>query len=268
MQSPMSLDAVLNVEAQSEEQFVLAVPDGWQQGKGAFGGLVLGAMVRAATLRHADPTRPIRSISAEILAPVLVGPAEIRVEPLRVGEGTSTLRVAMLQETAYVAHLVIVPGATRPDTPAISEPPPPLPHWQDVPVTIAGPPVAPVFTQNFEFRATGPLPLSGAREARCEGWIRARERSAKSLDVAQVLALSDAYWPALAVTLDRPRPFGTMSLLVQIIGDMARLDPEAPLFHRGRCPALSEGYAVELRELWSAERGIVAISQQTCVVIK
>ncbi len=46
------------------------------------------------------------------------------------------------------------------------------------------------------------------------------------------------------------------------------LDPASPLFFRGRLEAMSEGYCVEFRELWGEDGRLLALNQQTFVVIK
>src|SRR5271156_4451783 len=66
--------------------FEVEIPDGWHQGRGAFGGLVIGTLVRAITaFDAADSASPfsLRALTAELCAPVLPGPNRIRVERLR-----------------------------------------------------------------------------------------------------------------------------------------------------------------------------------------
>src|SRR5688572_16079779 len=99
-------------------RFQLVVPDGWLQGRGAFGGLVLAPMVRAALLvATPGPERRVRTLTAEIVAPVLPGAADLSVEELRAGSGTTTLAVRLLQEGELRAHGVVVIGRARKDAP-------------------------------------------------------------------------------------------------------------------------------------------------------
>src|SRR5262249_59435411 len=80
--SPVRLD---------DARFSFDVANGWQQGRGAFGGLVLGAMARALEQQLARPEWPLRALNAEIFAPVVAAPAAIDVEALRIGSGVATL---------------------------------------------------------------------------------------------------------------------------------------------------------------------------------
>ena len=52
------------------------------------------------------------------------------------------------------------------------------------------------------------------------------------------------------------------------MSDLDGLDPEAPLFYRGRMLGGRDGYAVEARELWGEDRRLVALNQQIFAVMK
>lgn len=251
-----------------ETRFTLAVPDGWQQGRGAFGGLVLGSLVRAAEVAAATPDRRVRTVSGEIVAPVAVGEAEILVAPWRSGSAVTVLQATLRQEGAVLAAAVIVLGSARPAMPTRLELAPPAPtSWRDHPTVEVGPPIAPVFTQHLEYRVTGPAPYAAAARSLAAGWVRARQRRG-ALDAAHVLALADAYWPSTASTMDGFRPIATVAFTLHLVADPASLDPEAPLFHRATCPVETEGYAVDARELWTEAGELVAVNQQTFVIIK
>ena len=58
--------------------FAWDVPDGWQQGRGAWGGLVVGALVGAVCA--VDPS-PVRSVSVQMSAPATVGPHVVAIAP-------------------------------------------------------------------------------------------------------------------------------------------------------------------------------------------
>jgi hypothetical protein len=45
-------------------------------------------------------------------------------------------------------------------------------------------------------------------------------------------------------------------------------DPTAPLAYRARLVASEGGYCVEFRELWSEDGHLLALNQQTMVIIK
>lgn len=256
-------------EPVSPGRFALRVPDGWQQGRGAFGGIVLAALVRAIEASEPDEGRAVRSVNAEIAGPVLPGAALVDVTEVRRGKGLSAWNATLSQDgQGLVRCSAVLARARNTDPPALYLPLPSPPPWTEVPAMEMSPASGvPVFTQHMEFRPMGPLPFSGAREPLAEGWIRARH-PLPSLGAAELVALADAWWPAAIVTAPAPRPLGTVAFAAQVFQPSPPLDPAAPLFYRGRVLADQDGYLAEHRELWSPDMRLVALNQQTIAWIR
>jgi len=244
---------------------VLAVPDTWQQGRGAFGGFVTGAMVRA--LEASAPDRPLRSLTAELCGPLVAGEADVAIEVLRAGNAVTTSAIRFVQHGEVQAHGVGVLGKerTRAHDRAVDRAPV-LPTWRDVPVApLGGPSFAPSFAQHFEMRIVRGVPFAGAADAVIEGWVRPL-RPGKRRDAAYLAACIDCYYPTLFVIEKAPRPMATIAFTFQPFPFAG--DPDAPLAYRARLVAADAGYAVEFRELWSAGGQLLALNQQTFAVIK
>jgi len=262
-------------------RFALEVPDGLQQGRGAWGGVVTGAMVAAAQLVDPRPEMAVRTLSAQLVAPVLVGRLNLHVEELRRGSATNTLAVRGLDEAgALLAHGVVVLGAARrgdamPDGPPwlSVEPPSELAAGPEaVPEAPVGPPLAPDFTVHLEMRPICGLPYQGADTDETSGWVRPRG-PLQRVDASVVTALADAWWVSVMARMDRPRPAATLGFTVDFPGDPTALPRDGeggiePLFHRGRCVAAREGFTVETRELWTRTGQLVTWNTQTVAVIK
>jgi hypothetical protein len=252
--------------------FEADVPDGWQQGRGAFGGLVFGILVRAACATERDPARVLRSFSSDIAGPVLPGAASVRVRVLRRGKTLSNLHAELEQagDVVAVANLTLSgPRQVEAPMPAIEAPADALRAWREVPVIPVAPPFGPVFAPHYEFRNVGPLPFSGSAQAVNAGFIREKplEQAATStLDAPAITALLDTYWPALFPIASRPLAMTTVSFASQYLST-AELPADEPLFFRSRALVQSEGYCVEFRELWSRER-LVALNQQTFAILR
>jgi len=249
------------------DRFHLDVVDGWQQGRGAFGGLVLGALTRAMEATLAEPLVRLRTLAGELPAPTEVGPAAIEVEVLRRGSAMTTVAARLVQAGELRGHAVGVFGRARAPVSWQTERPPAVPAWADVPSVSNPEGDGPPFARHFEYRLIGPAPFSRATEARCTGWIRAREPGPVR-DAAHVVALADAYWPAALAVLAAPRPMATVAFTLELIEPIADLDPDAPLLHRAHAPAAFDGFTYETRELWGPDGRLVARNHQTFVVIK
>ena len=278
----LDLSALVRPTATDDpRRFTLDVPDGLQQGRGAWGGVATGAMVAAAQLVDPRPEMAVRTMSAQLVAPVLVGRMHLAVEELRRGSATNTLEVRCRDdEGALLAHGVVVLGSARtgeamPDGPpwlAVAQPPELAAGPDAVPEVHMGPPLAPDFTAHLEMRPISGIPYSGADTDETLGWIRPRGPVAR-VDASVVTALADAWWVSVMARLDRPRPAATVGFTLDLPSDPARLERDAEgrmeaLFHRGHSVAAREGFTIEVRELWTRGGRLVSWNTQTVVVIR
>lgn len=247
--------------------FSAEIPDGWQQGRGAFGGLVLGTLARAMERHLADPTRALRSLSGDLCGPALPGPAAVEVSTLRTGKNLSNLDARLLQGDGVIARASAVFSAPRkaepvPAVAAASRVP--FGDWSAIPLAPVGPPMAPVFAQHYEYRVKAP-PFTGGTDPFVDGYVRLKAPTAR-IGAPEIMGLLDAWWPALFSVISAPLRIATASFTAEIMTDLGAIDPAAPLYYRGRVIAEHEGFFVELRELYDA-RGVVALNQQTFVMI-
>jgi acyl-Coa thioesterase superfamily protein/acyl-CoA thioesterase superfamily protein len=260
-------EAASRVRATDDGRFRVDVPDGWQQGRGAFGGLVLAMLLRAMEESEADRARAARTLVGDLAGPLLPGEAFIAVDVLRRGSNQTNLRAELRQNEGVVAFASAVLSAARPD--AISGfrsriHPPPLPGTA-IPIEAA--PGAPVFARHFDYRVTGPLPWAGGSEPVVAGWVSFRE-PLRAIDAAALVALLDAHWPASFSVMNARRPMATVSFTAEILCDPVTLDPRAPLFYQARTVCENAGFQLEFRELHDARGGLVAANQQTFAVLK
>lgn len=246
-------------------RFTVEIPDGWQQGKGAFGGVVVALLVRAIQ-QEQEEGRRLRSFSAHLCGPLLNGPASLQTDVLRRGAGISTVACRLMQD-GVCAHGVADFGRDRaPDLSLNEWQMPTVPSWKDVAAVDMPVGIAPVFTQHFEYRPIEGLPFSGGRAETC-GWVRAK-KPGKEMDAALLAALVDSWWISAWVTFSAPRPAATIAYFLHGIADTSRVDPEIPVFYRAKSTLLAEGYTVEQRELWSEDGTLLVINQQTQAIIK
>jgi acyl-CoA thioesterase len=242
----------------------LDVPAGWRQGRGAYGGLVIASLVRAIEQRVADPARRVRSVTAELVAPVDAERATIQVDVLREGNNVSIVRASLHQQGELRAHAVAVVASTRRDAIAWQDlRPPNAPAWRNLhPTPMRG--AYPEFTHHFEYRLVEGVPLGGG-PARTVGWINARD-AGPLRDAGYIAAIVDAWWPAALVRFTTMRPMVTVAYTLDIVAGIDGLDPDAPLLYRGTAPVSADGYCLETRELWGEDGRLIAINQQTFAI--
>ncbi len=250
------------------------LPEGWTQGRGAWGGLLVGTAVRAAQaldVRAGEESSPraVREVSVDMLGPVPPGDVPVRVSPLRQGSGTSAWRVEFVGEGDVLASASVVLGQPRASDVAQHLDPrvtmPAVPSWRDVALVPLGPPMAPVFTQHLEFRPLSGFPYQGVgSDVAC--WVRFPHTDAG--DAALALGMVDALWPAVLTTFAEVRPVATLTFAASLLVDPATLDPEEPLLHLGRLIAARDGYATETRELWTPDGRLAVLNTQVMAIIR
>ncbi len=264
---PNDFSIVSAVEELAPARFAVTIPDSWQQGRGAFGGLVLGILLRAIERSEPDRARATRTLSGDLCGPALPGPAEIRVRTLRRGNNQSNLAAELVQggEVLANAGVVLSPPRRADGAPRIEPAPPPsLPPWRELPDLGLAPPLGPLFAQHYEHRSAAAA-FARAGEPVLDGFIRERVPLAR-LDAPALVGRLDAWWPTL-FAIAPPRPCATISFVAEILADPATLAPDEPLRYHARMAALHDGFFVELRELWSGGQ-VVALNQQTFAILR
>ncbi len=258
--------SVTKIERVGEGRFTAHIPDGWQQGRGAFGGLVLGTLAHAMLEGEPQGNRALRTLSGDLCGPVLPGEVEIATRVLRRGSNQSNMHAELRQGGEVLALASAVLSTARPSPPSVPlEAAPPPSDWPTLPVVELAQAFRPPFAEHYEYRSVGPA-LGPTGEARTSGFIR--ERAAlECVDAPTLIARLDAWWPTLFLVEGKPRLMATVSFMAEILCDPAALKATEPLRYRARLAGLHQGFCVELRELWQGERP-VALNQQTMAIIK
>ncbi|HYH99295.1 thioesterase family protein [Hyalangium sp.] len=240
----------------------------WYQGRGVYGGIVAGQILRAMEHVVADPGRPVRSFTVHFCAPASEGEAEVRVRIERAGK----LVTHATARTENAAGVVSVATATfgiprdvrvsyfdakRPEVPPPGE----------VGVVPEEVPM-PTFCQFFEYRfCVGAAPYSGS-EPRVGGWIRPKGEPVV-LDAALCVGLLDAYPPSVLSTLEEVRPVASVDFTVHFFQALPRPADRAGAYYlrTGVSRWAGEGFAEELQELWTEEGELLAQCRQCIAVL-
>jgi len=256
------------------------VPDTWQQGKGAWGGLPIRRMVEAV-VEHEQSDREVRSITAQIPEPVLVGKHHVKTTLVRSGSGMSMWQVEIVRQEG---NLIVVRGQVVTGVDKQLELDPPAATWgiacaptisrhEDVPIAPVGPPFGPVFTQHLEYRPVTPLPTMGDK-ALVHGWINIPQRTetGSHWNAAQLLSIVDAWWPAPFTLMKAMRMVATVSFSANLLVDPESIEPvhgeRSPLLHEASVSSVHGGFMSELRRLWTPDGQLVVENLQSIMVIK
>lgn len=244
------------------------VPEGWLQGRGAWGGLVVAAAVRAA--RAVDPDAPpLREVSVHMVGPVMAGPARVACTLVRRGSATAVWQVTIDSAAGetWVVATVVFGGARALDVdarPTLTMPE--APDWRALEPLVLEPPLAPEFLQHLAVRPLGGYPYSGSSDE-VLAWV-APAVAIEGYDDATLTGMVDALWPAALVQVTTARPMATLSFSATLLVDPATVDAATPLLHRGRMLGIAEGYSTESRELWTADGRLAVLNSQVIAIIR
>jgi hypothetical protein len=268
---PVLLQTATALYRVGDHTFAWDVPDGWQQGRGAWGGLVAAGVARAVELSERSSERSLRTLSLHLPAPLPVGRVTVRVAPLRVGSGLSTWTVSVHDAgEAVCAHAVVLTGRSRvPDLSADARSwptaqPPTIPAWTEVAALPSGLPGMPVFLQHLEVRPVQGLPLQGG-QSRCLGYVRLADQGA--WDVRHLLAVVDAWWPTVLTVLPSMRPLATVTYAAHVLVDPSTIAAGEPLVYEASMAGTEGGFTTETRRLWTLDGRLAVENHQSIVVI-
>jgi acyl-CoA thioesterase len=257
-----AFDRGVAAEPAGDGRYRATVDPRWNIANAPNGGYLLSIALSAvaAELPHPDPF----AVSAHYPSRTEPGPADVSVEVVRLGRGSSTARAILSQEgtaralvTATFGDLDAMRGPTSIQTERPEFPPP------DDCVRAVGP-HAPAFLQQFDLRltpetaawaVTGP---SGVAEA--AGWNRFAD--GREPDAACLPLMSDSFPPTIFNVL--PAAWvPTIELTVHVRG---RPIP-GWLQCRFRTRYLIDGYLEEDGEIWDSTGRLVALSRQMARVL-
>ncbi|MEK9736666.1 MAG: acyl-CoA thioesterase domain-containing protein [Candidatus Nanopelagicales bacterium] len=242
------------------------VPDGWLQGRGSWGGLVVAGIVRAAAAADGRGL-PLREVSVHMVGPLPSGHASVATTLVRQGSATSVWQVCVAGKETWAVGTVVFGGSRAAGfSPMVDLAMPPAPEWATCDVVAIGPPIAPEFLQHMALRPICGLPYSGGADP-VMAWL-APTQPPVAYDAGLLVGLIDALWPASLVQATTPRPMATLSFSATLLVDPATVDPKVPLLHRGCLLDYVDGYATESRELWTADGRLAVHNTQVITVIK
>jgi acyl-CoA thioesterase len=250
----------------------VVIPPVWAQGRASFGGL-MAALVYEAMRAHVPAGRPARS-----LAITFVGPAEpdvpvsFQVEVLREGKAVSQVLGRALQNGQVVTLVQGSFGAARESAiRVVAEPAPQIKPVEDCQELAYVRNVTPEFTRFLAMRwGIGGLPFSNSPSREMGGWVRLREAGeageAQPVSEAHLLALVDAWPPAVLSHLQAPAPGSSLTWTIEFVQPVAELNTRDWCLYRAQIEHARDGYGHIAAALWSPRGELLAISRQTVTV--
>lgn len=247
----------------------LSIPAGWAQGRASFGGLV-AALQYEAMRAQVPADRPVRSLAITFVGPVEPGvPVSFEVDVLREGKAVSQVLGRAMQKGQVVTLVQGSFGASRPSQVKVqAEPAPEMKHWEDCQELPFIEGVVPQFMQHLAMRwSVGGLPFSGSTSRQMGGWVRLRgDVKEEPVTEAHILALVDAWPPALMPFLKQPAMGSTLTWTIEFVQPLLQLSTLDWCKYLVETEHAADGYGHAAAKLWDEGGRLIAMSRQTVTV--
>ncbi|HYD61111.1 MAG TPA: thioesterase family protein [Noviherbaspirillum sp.] len=245
----------------------ITIPEAWGQGRATFGGMVAATMFERI-IPHIAQDRPVRSVMVSFVAPVAPGETDVIVKVLREGKAATQIQATAYQNDQPCAVLLASFGGGRES--AVTVAPGEAPAFKAPDAASAFPYIpglTPEFTQHFDYRYTvGTIPFMGSDKTEMGGWIRLREGSGQSVTVPEILALLDAWPPAVLSMLKKPAMGSSLTWAVSFVNTPEDCSAGDWWQYLARIQSSAEGYSHIESTLWDKNGKVAVFSQQTVSV--
>lgn len=247
--------------------YTVNIPEKWGQGRATFGGMVAAAMFEKITAQVAEG-RPVRSIMVSFVAPVAPGEMEVIVKVLREGKAATQVQATAYQNDQACAVVLASFGGDRESMVSVEQDKAPLFKAPDeVQAFPFIPGLTPDFTQYFDYRYTvGKMPFMGSDQTEMGGWIKLRENSEKAISVAAILALLDAWPPAVFSMLKKPASGSSLTWNIGFVDVPEDCSANDWWQYQADIRSSANGYSHIDSTLWDKNGNVAVISRQTVCV--
>ncbi len=245
------------------------IPADWGQGRASFGGLVV-ALQYEAMRAHVSVERALRSLAVSFVGPVAADvPISFEVEVLREGRAVSQVVGRAVQNGQVMTLVQASFGASRESAVSVdSVPAPEMKAVAQCPLLPCIKGITPEFMGHLSMAwAVGALPFTGRGTREMGGWVRlAGEVQDEPLTETHLLALVDAWPPALLPLLNKPTAGSTLTWTIEFVQPLPKASTLEWCKYLAVIEHARDGYGHVAANLWAPGGELIAISRQTVAV--
>ncbi|MDG6402520.1 thioesterase family protein [Pseudomonas quasicaspiana] len=256
------------IDAVQRDPLAVTIPAEWAQGRASFGGL-MAALQYEAMRAKVPEGRPVRSLAITFVGPAEPGvPIAFEVEVLREGKAVSQLLGRATQNGQVMTLIQGSFGASRESVISVkADPAPTLKPLEACPQLPFVSGMMPEYLRFMELRwGLGGLPFSNTPSPAIGGYVRFRDIEEGPCSEAHLLALVDAWPPALLPHLSKPAPGSSLTWTIEFVQPMPVLSTHDWCSYKAVIEHARDGYGHTAAMLWSPTGELIAISRQTVTV--
>ena len=232
------------------------LPQGWTQGRTAFGGLSAALAYHAAS--HIEKELPgLRSAQIAFTGP-LFGTLTAQTKMLRRGRSTAFVQSELYGDKGLGLHCnFIFAGQRETEVRADDMAKPDFPDLPDEKCLRSGP--KQFFTSKMEF--VGRRIDTGIKTNRLTRWMRLKDR--EGLDpIAEILCIGDSLPPSIMGLLDKNAMISSMNWQINIIADDPATNNGWWLID-SKTHHADHGTSSQFMSIWNSDRQLIATGMQS-----
>jgi len=242
----MTFDEVTDWSPEGDA-WTMTLPPQWMQGRGAFGGILAAAALRAMRTL-VEPDRTPRCVTTTFLGPVTSEPVTMTARVLRAGKSVAFAEAEISQAGTARVRVQGVFGADRPSELMLRAEPVVVPAVHGLPRFPYLPGITPEFIQCMDMRwAEGGVPFSSSEGSTVASHMRFTEPAARGYE--RILALLDVLPAPVLQNLSQPAPASTIAWTAHFCapdesqpGDFSFMRYDTVTAEHGYCTAIGKLY--------------------------
>ena len=250
--------------AKTETEFPISVE--WGQGRSIFGGLTAALVLVHIESNHDLTGRDLRTVNIHFCGAVIAEvPCEFRHRVLSQGRSVTQIEGQLLQAGEVKTEIVACFTSDRVSTIGIDFPAKQFPvavqDTSEMAFTFKQG-SAPHFVGYFDLRQTNDnLPFTGSDHSLITGWMGFSKPS-ETLNDASILALIDAWPPAILPMMTSRAPSSTITWNIEFMHPRAALEVEDLLYYECIAIQAGHGYAHTEGKIYHPNGQLLALSRQ------
>lgn len=251
---------------QSTEPF--SIDSTWGQGRSIFGGISAALILSHIEQQTGLTDKDLRSVGVQFTgATTAEEPCELSYEIFSEGKSIIQIQGKLKQDGKIKTVLNACFGNTRDSSVSVTADKfTPPKHYSDLSAMPFVPNVTPNFIQHLDLSFTSKaLPFTGSKDTLMSGWMALKDAPETFSDSA-VLALIDAWPPAVLPMLSKPAPASSVTWSVEFVMPRSPLEKDDRLYYQCDVKQADLGYAHTEGQVYHPNGELLALTRQLVTI--
>jgi acyl-CoA thioesterase len=241
-----------------------SVTEDWGQGRSTFGGLAAALVLEKISGTPAANQKGLQTLAVNFCGPLTANiPFRFRCETLSEGKSVVQIQGQLIQAGQIKTQVIACYGALRKSTIDIqhshASPQGAIEKAMHLPFI---PGITPNFVQHIDSHMLSKsIPFTGVDTTEVTGWMKFKQEP-KLFNEAAIVALIDAWPPAVLQLLKEPAPASTITWNMEFVQPAPELKPNDTLFYDCQVIQASNGYAHTEAKVFHPNGELLVLSRQ------